>query len=144
MKYRRNHGSQMPPEGWHYARIASVREGKQAMTSFGPSDTAVFTFVTDNYAAVTQSLLMAPGVNFLLERLIDSALETDADEVDLYDLVGKRCGIKVEYREWKGKVYANVVDVCAVDELQEVDEDEEGDGFVPPTQEMDLDELSFE
>jgi hypothetical protein len=149
MKYRRNNGSQMPPEGWHYARIASVREGKQAKTQMGPSNTVLITFVIegDVPALVTQSFLTAPWANYRLERLID-AIELDAsggvaddDEIDLNDLVYKRCGIKVEYREWKGKVYANVVDVCAIDELQEVDED---DGFVPPTQEMDLDKLSFE
>jgi len=141
MKYKRNMVPQMPMEGWHYAKIVNIREGKQVMTNFGPSDTAVATFVTDNYCAVTQSFLMAPGVNFLLERLIDATFGTDAEQVDLYDLVGKQCGIKVEHREWKGKVYANVVDVCAIDELQEEDED---DGFVPPTQEIDLDELPFE
>jgi hypothetical protein len=47
MKYRRNNGSQMPPEGWHYARIASVREGKQANTQLGPSETALVTFVIE-------------------------------------------------------------------------------------------------
>jgi hypothetical protein len=143
MKYRRNNGSQMPPEGWHYARIASIREGKQVTTQMGPSDTILVTFAIegDVPALVTQSLLTAPWANFLLERLIDVAMDTSEEEVDLNDLVYKQCGIKVEYREWKGKIYANVVDVCAIDELQEEDED---DGFVPPTQEIDLDELPFE
>lgn len=146
MKYRRNNGSQLPPEGWHYARIASVREGKQVKTYMGPSNTVLVTFVIEGEvpALVTQSFPTAPWANFLLERLIDVAMDTNEAVVDLNDLVYKRCGIKVEHREWKGKLYANVVDVCAVDELQEVDEDEEGDGFVPPTREIDLDELSFE
>jgi hypothetical protein len=143
MKYRRNNGLQMPPEGWHYARIANVREGKQANTYMGPSDTVLVTFAIEEHAPaiVTHSFLTAPWANFLFERLIDAAIDTPKEEIYYSELNGKRCGIKVEYREWKGKVYANVVDVCSVDELQEVDED---DGFVPPTQEIDLDELPFE
>lgn len=61
---------------------------------------------------------MAPGVNFLLEKLIDITIGEGDEQVDLEDLKGKRCGIKVEHKFWNDRVFAIVVDVCAVDELQ--------------------------
>lgn len=140
MNYKRNLVPQMPTAEWHIAKITNVKEGKPVNTKFGVSDTALTTFVTDNHSLVTQSFLMASGVNFTLEKLIDITMGEGDDQVNLEELVGKRCGIKVEHKHWNGRIYANVVDVCSVDELVE----DENDNSVPPTQKMtNLDELEL-
>ncbi|MFJ7745100.1 hypothetical protein [Peribacillus sp. NPDC097295] len=75
-------------------------------------------FTTDNHCLVTQSFLMAQGVNFLLEKLIDTTIGEGDEEIELGNLEGMCCGIKVEHKFWNDRVFANVVDVCSVDELQ--------------------------
>ncbi|MGG3803701.1 hypothetical protein [Metabacillus fastidiosus] len=121
MNYKRNMVPQMPIQGWHFATIMEIKEGKQAQTKMGLSDTILATFQTDHNCIVSQSLLMAPGVNFILEKLINIVIGEGSDEVDLKNLVKKRCGIKVEHKLWKDRIFANVIDVCSVDELQEDD-----------------------
>ncbi|MBG9654086.1 hypothetical protein [Cytobacillus firmus] len=138
MNYKRNMEPQMVAQGWHFATITEIKEGKPAQTKWGQSDTALTTFKTDNHCMVTQSFLMAPGVNFTLEKLIDIVFEEGDDQVDLEELVGKRCGIKVEHKFWNDRVFANVVDVCSVYELQE------DDSSTPPVQELnDIEELDL-
>ncbi|NRD77305.1 hypothetical protein HPT25_07310 [Bacillus sp. BRMEA1] len=129
MNYKRTLVPQMPTEGWHFAEITNIKEGKSANTKFSVSDTALTTFVTDNHSLVTQSFLMAQGVNFTLEKLIDITFGEGDEQVELENLIGKRCGIKVEHRFWNNRVFANVVDVCSLDELVE----DESDSSVPPT-----------
>lgn len=132
LNFKRNMVPQMATEGWHFATVNEIKEGKPAKTKMGFSDTALTSFTTDNHSLVTQSFLMAPGVNFTLEKLIDVAMGEGDDQVNLEELVGKRCGIKVEHKHWNGRVFANVVDVCSIEELEE----DESDSSVPPTQEM--------
>lgn len=118
MNYKRNLVPQMASQGWHSATVNDIREGKPAKTKMGLSDTALTSFTTDNHCLVTQSFLMASGVNFTLEKLIDITMGEGDEEIDLESLVGKRCGIKVEHKFWNDRVFANVVDVCSLDELQ--------------------------
>lgn len=138
LNFKRNMVPQMATEGWHIATINDVREGKPAKTKLGLSETALTDFITDKHCLVTQSFLMAPGVNFTLEKLIDITVGEGDEQVNLEEMVGKRCGIKVEHKHWKGRIFANVVEVCSVDELQEEDDD-------VPTQEFtDIDELDLD
>lgn len=138
LNYKRNMVPQMATEGWHFATVNDIKEGKPAKTKMGFSDTALTSFITDNHCLVTQSFLMAPGINFTLEKLVDITMGEGDDQVNLEKLVGKRCGIKVEHKHWNGRIFANVVDVCSLDELEE----EENDNSVSPTQEIaDLDDL---
>lgn len=125
MYYKRNLVPQIPAQGWHRATIKSIKEGKPANSLIGLSETALTTFVTENCSLITQSFLMAPPVNFMLEKLITVTLGLDDEELHLEDLIGKRCGIKVEHRFSQDRVFANVVDVCHIDELIE-DESKEG------------------
>ena len=60
---------------------------------------------------------MASGVNFTLEKLIDITMGEGDEEIELENLVGKRCGIKVEHKFWNDRVFVNVVDVRSIDEL---------------------------
>lgn len=117
MYYKRNLVPQIPSQGWHRATIKSIKEGKPANSIIGLSETALTTFVTENCSLVTQSFLMAPPMNFLLEKMITVTLGLDDEEINLEDLIGKRCGIKVEHRFSQDRVFANVVDVCSIDEL---------------------------
>ncbi|EOR20782.1 hypothetical protein A499_24764 [Niallia nealsonii AAU1] len=118
MNFKRNLVPQMASQGWHIATVNDVREGKPAKTKRGYSDTALINFTTENHCLVTQSFLMAQGVNFLLEKLIDITMGEGDEEIELENLGGMRCGIKVEHRLWNDRVFANVVDVCSIDELQ--------------------------
>jgi hypothetical protein len=141
LNFKRNMVPQMPARGWYKATVSEIREGKSAKTKIGLSDTALTTFITDNHCLVTHSFLMAPGVNFTLEKLIGITMGEGDDQVNLEELVGKRCGIKVDHRFWNDRVFANVVDVCSIDELVEEDE---SNNSVPPTQKLTkLDELDL-
>ena len=71
-------------------------------------------------------------MNFLLEKMITFTLGLDDEEINLEDLIGKRCGINVEHRLSQDRVFANVVDVCSIDELID-DESEKG---LPPAGEL--------
>lgn len=124
MKMSRGMVPQLPGEGHYKAMVKSIKEGKEATTKYGPSPTALVTFVTDNHSMVTQSFLMAPGVNFQLEKLAEVTIglgETE-EEVELDKIVGEKCGIEVEHRHVGNRVFANVVDVCDIYELVEEDE----------------------
>lgn len=138
LNFKRNMVPQMATEDWHRATVNDVREGKPAKTKLGLSDTAITDFITDNHCLVTQSFLMAPGVNFTLEKLIDITIGEGDEQVNLEEMVGKRCGIKVEHKHWNGRVFANVVDVCFEEELQEED------GDVPTQEFADIDELDLD
>ncbi|WP_394138492.1 hypothetical protein [Cytobacillus oceanisediminis] len=139
LNFKRNMVPQMATEGWHFATVIEIKGGKPAKTKMGISDTALTSFAPDNHSLVTQSFLMAPGVNFTLEKLIDITMGEGEDQVNLKELVGKRCGIKVEHKHWNGRVFANVVDVCSVDELEE-----ENEVSVPTTHEVtNLDDLEI-
>lgn len=118
MNYKRNLVPQMASQGWHIATVNDIREGKPAKTKLGFSDTALINFTTDTHCLVTQSFLMAPGVNFTLEKLIDITMGEGDEEIDLENLVGKRCGIKVRHRFSNDRVFANVVEVSSIDELK--------------------------
>jgi hypothetical protein len=108
-------------QGYHFGTVIGVTKGnKPAKYSYGEVETALVTFQPKGYATVQQSIPMYSNGGFsLLDKLIDSTLGSDVEQVDMEELVGKECGIKVEYREWEGRIYINVTDICSVNELQE-------------------------
>lgn len=119
MKYTRTQYSQLLEEGWYKAAILGIKEGKDVNTMFGACPTVRITFKTDEKHNVTHSFLMGEGMNTLLENLINVTFGPGEGEMDLADLIGLRCGIRLEHNHGGDRVYANVVEVCRDEELEE-------------------------
>lgn len=108
------------PEGLVEAMVAEVGKGTNRQTSHGATPTMDTQFEKEDGSKVVQSILVFPGSK-LLEQLIAATLQTDDDEIDANDFVGKRCVIDVKHNTVDGTTYANVVGIYPVEMLDEIE-----------------------
>lgn len=101
----------VPDEGKYTATIRSIKAGKERETIWGPTPSAVLLFELETGQKVMQSMLIYVGNGSLLQKLVESTLDTTEKEVDLNQLVGKSCVVKIEHFHQLETTYANVVDV---------------------------------
>jgi len=111
----------IPEEGDYNAEVVNWKKGKQANTSMGPTDTVLVTFKLETNATVVQSILVIPGPNSLVEKLINSTIGEDEVSVHFDSLIGQECGVEIAHNRVGDKTYANVVDIFVAfdDEIEE-------------------------
>ncbi|MGN7408110.1 hypothetical protein [Sporosarcina sp. SAFN-010] len=111
------------PTGWSNATVKKLAMGNPVNTVVGQSDTLFVTFLTDDSHLVRHSFLMAAGVSHLLEKLVGVTMREGEGLVDLEELIDYRCGIEIAHRLGQNdRLFVNVVDVCALHDLVEEDE----------------------
>ncbi|GEM_PF-3116654 len=108
----------IPEEGKYTATIRSIKEGKVRDTIWGTTPSAVLLFELENGQKVMQSMLIYVGKYSLLQKLVESTLDTTDKEVDLYELIGKSCIVKIGHVHQHETTFANVVDVFPLSEQQ--------------------------
>lgn len=119
MKFSRNQQPffQVPKEGNYVARVVGWKEGKKRNTMMGLTPTVIVTFELEDGQRVMQSMLVYSGPKSLLEKLVDSTLGEDADDVELDQLIGKKCGVEIRHNHVGEITYANVVDIFPTSEF---------------------------
>lgn len=96
------------------ATVVKVKEGKTVDTETLFSETELIYFVSDDHLLYKQSYLTDIGYDYKINKLVNTILGEDYGFIDLEEMVGKRVGILVEPKVYKGKIYQNVVDVCPI------------------------------
>lgn len=108
----------IPNEGEYTASILNIKAGKDRDTVWGTTPSVVVLFELENGQKVMQSMLMYVGKGSLLKKLVELTLDTTEKEVNLYQLVGKSCVVKIQHVHQHETTYANVVDVFPLSEQQ--------------------------
>ncbi|MGE7913249.1 hypothetical protein [Lysinibacillus xylanilyticus] len=108
----------IPKEGEYNATILNIKAGKDRDTVWGTTPSAVLLFELENGQKVMQSMLMYVGKDSLLQKIVELTLDTTEKEVNLCQLVGKSCVVKIQHAHQNDTTYANVVDVFPLSEQQ--------------------------
>jgi hypothetical protein len=120
MKRRRKKISAMkPPTGrFIQAEVSSICES-EGLNFF--DDRISVKFRIENYADVEHEFPVYSSDDIDFAKLVDCTLGRSEQEttIRLQDLVGLKCGIKVEYMLRNGRLILEVVDICSLDELAE-------------------------
>ncbi|WP_146549748.1 hypothetical protein [Rummeliibacillus suwonensis] len=93
------------------ATIVSAKEGKTVDNDKIYSPTVLINFVSEKHMLYKQSFLTGIGYDYKINKLCNIAVGEDYDFFDLKELIGKRVGLKIKPKLWKGQIYQNVVDV---------------------------------
>lgn len=112
---------QMPSmikEGYYRATIIQMIEGKDASTKNGPEKTIRVAFKTESGERISAQLLMT-SYSKLWNQLLEVTALQGKTEWTKRDFLDKQCGIEIEHNFTGFNVYANVVDICHLDELVE-------------------------
>lgn len=99
----------MPMKGWHRAKILKITDGKYVSTNKIQSPTVIVNFATEDYSGVSQSYLVGDDFDYKFNKLVACTLKSKTWDFDA--MIGKKVEILVEHKLYKGKNYANVVDV---------------------------------
>jgi hypothetical protein len=110
-------------EALYNAEVVSVEIVEPKMTKLGLTDRIRVGFRLDDGKELYSNFLLMWHENQPAYQLIMSVLGT-LDDIDLDDLIGAEIRIEVKHNATKDGVFANVVSVYSVDELEdECDED---------------------
>ncbi|AMW97942.1 hypothetical protein [Rummeliibacillus stabekisii] len=99
------------------AKVVKVEEGKFIDTETLFSEKVMVYFATKNHMVFKQSYLTAIGYDYKINKLVDTVLGEDCAVFDYEEMVGKKVGILVKPKEYKGNIYQNVVDVCPIEKV---------------------------
>lgn len=117
-----NYNQSLLEEGLYRVTSFNFEEGGLVKTKGGKCPTMDATYkikhVPVNQRYINYRFLLFPG-NRKLEKLFKSALGEVPTKMETDDLIGKEIIIEIAHNEKDGKVFANVVDFFAIDEVDE-------------------------
>lgn len=114
----------MIKEGYYRVTITHVTNGKDASTKNGPEKTIRVAFRTESGERVSTQILLT-DYSTLWNQLLEVTAMQGKPDLTERDFIDKTCGIEIKHYFTGSNVYANVVDICHLDELVEDSEAEE-------------------